>query len=228
MRLNNYLNNYLNELSSQYGLGFTAVDIDDTIFKTFSLIYVMKDGKIIKKLNNQEFNIYKLQDGESYDFRSFRDAEFFRKTSIPIPQTVNRIKRMMKNLDIRGSKIIFLTARADFDDKETFLQTFRDYGIPIDNIYVERAGNDKTGTIANIKKKIILKYLNTGLYRRVRMIDDCMANIKEFLDLQYSIPQSILDKIKKRYNIEGEESVPVIEFFGLYINKNGHLERITI
>lgn len=226
MRLNNYLNNYLNELSSQYGLGFTAVDIDDTIFKTFSLIYVMKDGKIIKKLNNQEFNIYKLQDGESYDFRSFRDAEFFRKTSIPIPQTVNRIKRMMKNLDIRGSKIIFLTARADFDDKETFLQTFRDYGIPIDNIYVERAGNDKTGTIANIKKKIILKYLNTGLYRRVRMIDDCMANIKEFLDLQYSIPQSILDKIKKRYNIEGEESVPVIEFFGLYINKNGHLERI--
>jgi len=223
MRLNKYI---LNELTSGWGLGFTAVDIDETLFKTFAKIYVMKDGEIVQKLNNQEFNVYKLKNHEFYDFREFRDAEFFRKTSIPIPKTINRVKRMMKYLDVRGSKIIFLTARADFNDKKIFLQTFRDYGIPIDNIYVERAGNDKTGTVSSIKKKIILRYLNTGLYRRVRLIDDCMANVKEFLDLQYSIPQNIIDKVKERYNITGEESIPVIEFFGLLVKDDGSLVRI--
>lgn len=216
---------YLNELKSDYSSGITFVDVDETIYKTFAKIYVIKDNKIIKKLNNKEFNTYKLKDGESFDFREFRDAKMFRKTSIPINKTINRIKRMLKNIDIRKSRIVFLTARADFDDKKEFLQTFRDYGINIDNIYVERAGNEK-GIVSQIKKKIVTRYLNTGEYRRVRMLDDDITNIKEFLKIEKELPESLINKIKKKHNIKEKENIPVIEFFGLLVGENGSLTRI--
>jgi len=217
---------FINELSSEYGKGITFVDIDETIFKTFAKIYVIVNGAIVKKLDNQTFNTYELQPGESYDFREFIDAKTFRKTSIPIPKTINRIKRMFKNINIRGSKVVFLTARSDFDNKDEFLQTFREHGIPIDNIYVERAGNVKTGTTSQKKENIVLKYLATGLYRRVRLIDDDMANIKGFLSIESKLPQNTINKVKERYGIEGEESIKPIEFYGLLVKDNGSLKRI--
>lgn len=218
--------NYLTELSSEYGKGITFIDIDETIFKTFAKIYVMVNGAIVKKLDNQTFNTYELQPGESFDFREFVDAKTFRKTSIPIPKTINRIKRMFKNINTRGSKVVFLTARSDFDDKNEFLQTFREHGIPIDNIYVERAGNVKTGTTSQKKENIVLKYLATGLYRRVRLIDDDMANIKGFLSIEKKLPQNIINKVKDKYRITGEENIKPIEFYGLLVKDNGSLKRV--
>ena len=222
------IKNYLKEIKSIYGDGISFIDIDECLFNTFSTIYVIDDetGKIIKKLDNQEFNTYELQPGTHYDFGEFRDAKMFRKTSIPIPKTINRIKRMFKNIDKRNSKVVFLTARSDFDNKEEFLQTFRDHGIPIDNIYVERAGNIRTGTVASNKKNIIMNYLRTGKYRRCRMVDDDMKNIKTFLKIEDELPESLINKIKKIHNIKEEESIPPIEFFGLLVKQNGSLVRI--
>ena len=217
--------NYLVELTSKYGAGITFIDIDDTLFHTFAKIYVMVNGAIVRKLDNQTFNTYELQPGESFDFREFRNAETFRKTSIPIPKTINRIKRMFKNINTRESKVVFLTARSDFKDKNEFLNTFRDHGIPIDNIYVERAGNIKTGTIAEIKAKIVIKYLSTGLYRRVRLIDDDMANIKGFLAIEKKLSKDIINKVKERYGITGKENIKPIEFYGLKVLQNGSLKR---
>lgn len=221
------LKHFINELASKYGKGITFIDIDETIFKTFAMIYVIKHGQTIKKLTNQEFNTYELQDEESFDFHEFRDAKFFNKTSIPIPKTIDRIKRIFKNIGDRGSKVVFLTARADFDSKEPFLQKFREHGIPIDNIYVERAGNIKTGTTSQRKEAIVMKYLSTGMYRRVRLIDDDMANIKGFLSIEKRIPEALINKIKKIHSIEGEESIPPLEFFGLLVKENGSLRRIN-
>ena len=220
------LYNYLNELKSNYASGITFVDLDETLFHTFAEIKVLKDDSVIKSLNNQEFNTYELNPGESYDFSEFRSAELFRKTSIPIESTVKRIKRMFTNIDIRGSEIIFLTARADFDDKHMFLNTFRDHGIPIDNIYVERAGNMNTGTTSERKKSIVLKYLSTGKYRRCRLIDDDMTNIKTFLKIEKELPQNIINKVKERYNIPDDENFPVIQFFGLLVLPNGKLKNV--
>ena len=221
------LNNYLNELASDYGAGITFIDIDMVIFRTFAMILVLKDGKVIKELNNQEFNTYELEDGESFNFQQFKSAKLFRKTSIPIPATIKRIKRMLQNIDIRKSKIVFLTARADFDDKHTFLQTFRDHGIEIDKIYVERAGNIKTGTTANKKKSIIMKYLSTGLYRRIRLMDDDMANVKTFVKMEKEIPQATIDKVKQYHNIPEDEKFPVISFYGLLVLPSGKLKEIV-
>jgi gas vesicle protein len=217
----------VNELASRFGKGITFIDIDETIFQTKALIYVMKDGKIIKKLSNQEFNTYKLQDGESFDFREFRDAELFKKTSIPIPKVVERIKRMFKNIDNRDSRVVLLTARSDFDDKDVFLSTFAKVGIPINQIYVERAGNLSGGTVSELKKKIILKYIKDGDYRRVRLIDDDIKNLKDFLSLKNTIDPKIIDKVKNKHGITGPESIDPIEFYALQVvNSEGKLKRI--
>ena len=201
------LKGYLTELASEYGKGITFIDIDETIFRTFAMIYVLdKETKeVVKKLNNQEFNTYKLKPNEEFEFNEFRDADLFNKTSIPIPQTIKRIKRMFANIDRRGSKVVLLTARADFDDKETFLNKFREVGLPIDQMYVERVGNFKSRpeiynrilkkqgqpkSTADAKAKVITDYLSTGEYRRVRLIDDDAKNIQDFVQLQKKIEKN--------------------------------------
>lgn len=235
--------NFLNELSSIYGKGITFIDIDETIFKTFAKIYVLdKETKEIKqKLTNQEFNTYKLKDNEEFDFCEFRDAKTFNETSIPIEKTIKRIKRMFKNIDKRESKVVLLTARADFNDKETFLETFRKHGIPIDSIYVERVGNFKSNpaiykniirahgmpkSIADAKEKVIINYINTGEYRRVRLIDDDIKNIKTFLKIKDKLSDSIIQKIKTLHKISERESIEPIEFYGLLVQENGKLKQI--
>ena len=62
---------------------------------------------------------------------------------------------------------------------------------------VERDGNRKSGTTAQKKEKIVMKYLKTVLYRRVRLVDDDAANVKQFLSIENKISQSIIDKVKK-------------------------------
>lgn len=222
------LTNYLNERKSDYGFGITFCDIDETLLCTTSKIHVYdkNTGKLVTKLSNQEFNSYKLKDNEEFDFREFRDAKLFRETSKPIIPMINRIKRMVDMLkkNERGSKIIFLTARSDFDNKQEFLNTFRDLGIDMDfrpTVYVERTGNLKTGTIPEKKERVVLKYLKEDNYRRVRMIDDHEKNIIQFMSIADKLPSSIVDSVRKAYNVpEGE---PVMEFFGLHINESGKL-----
>lgn len=224
MRLNSYL---ITELASDYGKGITFIDVDETMFHTFAKIIVKDEntGRVIRKLSNQEFNTYELKPGEEFDFHEFRDAEFFKKTSIPIPQTVKRIRRMLRNIDRRDSRIVFLTARATFENQQEFYKTFQEQGIPIEKLHVEFAG-DKKGTVAQVKKNIILDYLKSGLYRRVRLVDDAISNLRAFLKLKDTIPQSIVDKVKKNHNITGEESIPPIEFYALLVEPSGKLRRI--
>ena len=81
MRFDNYLTEFARE---HYGAGITFIDIDETVFRTFAKILVKKGGKVVRELDNQEFNSYELKEGESYDFHQFKDAELFAKTSIPI------------------------------------------------------------------------------------------------------------------------------------------------
>ena len=80
------------------GAGLTIWDIDETLFNTKALIYVMKGGELVRKLSNQEFNTYKLRAGESFDFREFRDAKHFRDTSEPIAKAINKLIAIHKNV----------------------------------------------------------------------------------------------------------------------------------
>jgi hypothetical protein len=182
---------YIYESKSKDLGGLTIFDIDDTLFHTTAKIAVMKDGKQIRELTNQEFNTYKLKAGESFDFRQFRSAAKFRAESKPIDRMLSKAKIILRNAQANPkSRVIILTARDDFDDKKTFLATFRDHGLDIDKIRVERAGKMGTKYSPAIQKAIIIyNYLKTEQFGRVRLFDDSMANLKEFLKLKQHFPK---------------------------------------
>ena len=186
------------------GHGLTMFDIDDTLFTTNNKVHVVKDGQVIKKLNAAEFNMYQKGPGEKYDYTEFRDAARFQKQAKPIRPLLAKLKAMAKNIKQKaGSQIILLTARTNFDDKNTFLNTFRKFGIPIDDIRVERAG--KLNARSDVAKKIIVNdYLKKGMFNRVRLYDDHKQNLVSFLKLRDDYPNVdfeayLVDKGKVRY-----------------------------
>lgn len=187
-------------------MGLTVFDIDDTLFNTKAKIKVVKDGKVIKTLTNREFNSHKLQQGETYDFGQFKDADLFAKTSTPIGRMIAKAKAIIKNATARGSKVIVSTARSDMDNKDIFLKALESHGINVDSIYVERAGNFNLGSSAKNKKVVFRKYLRSGAYNRIRFFDDDMNNIRSFLSLA------------KEY--------PNIEFNAYHVGKNGSTKTI--
>ena len=180
-----------------YGFGITFVDIDETTFHTFAEVKVLKDGKVVRILDNQQFNEDKLAEGESYDFGDFKNAEHFLDTSKPILPIIRRLKNILHLITTKskGSRIVFLTARSDFDNKDLFLNTFRKYGVDIDSdrMFVERSGNLPTGTVAEKKKEIVTKYLSSGKFRRVRLLDDNRENLREFLSIKKDLPEEIIE-----------------------------------
>ena len=178
------MKNFKTFLLEAQGKGLTIFDIDETMFITKAKVKVVKNGKVIKKLDNQQFNTYKKKAGEEYDFGEFKDAKVFNRTSTPIARMINKVKAILKNATRAGSKVIIVTARPNFDNKKIFLDTFRKQGIDIDKIYVERAGNLGGGPAADNKKVIFKKYLDQNIYKRIRLFDDAMSNLKMFLSLQ--------------------------------------------
>ena len=173
------------------GAALTVFDIDETLFHTHAKILVVKDGKVVKELDNREFNVYKLAPGEHFDFKQFRDAKFFNDTSVPIDKMWQKAKSTLDTVGRRpGSKVIIVTARSDFDDKDTFLDTFRKHGLDIDKIHVHRAGNLELPS-GDAKKKIIGQYLATGEFDMVRLFDDAEVNLRSFLSLKSDYPNIV-------------------------------------
>lgn len=168
--------------------GLSIWDIDETLFKTTAKVNVVKNGEVIKQLDNKEFNIYKLKSGESFDFTEFKDAKHFRDTSEPIVRAIRKLVAMHKNIKAKGSKVIIITARSDFDNRDVFLDTFRRQGIDIDDIHVHRAGNLQAKSSAAAKKIIIKQYLNSGNYTHARLFDDAVSNLKMFKGLKSEYP----------------------------------------
>lgn len=167
----------------------TIFDIDETLFHTYAKIAVVKNGKIIKRLSNSEFNTYHLGKDESFDFSEFRSAEKFAESK-PIGKMIAKAKAIARGIAIKPqSRIVIITARANFDNKEKFLDVFRAQGLDMNKIRVERAGNIEDDIDVAAKKYIIIRnYLNTKQYRKVRLFDDSMANLKTFLKLRQEFP----------------------------------------
>jgi hypothetical protein len=119
---------------------------------------------------------------------------------------INKAKAIVNAKKNPHSRAIIVTARSDFDDKEMFLQTFRDHGLPIDQMHVERSGNLGIDSPAEAKKVVFRKYLNTQNYTKTRLYDDAMSNLKAFLELQSEYPK--------------------VEFEAWYVNPDGTVKRI--
>lgn len=161
-------------------------DIDDTLVHTQTKVHVVKDGEIVNSLNSHDFTHYKLKPGESFDFEDFRNAREFFEKSRPIIPMMNQLKRDIAT----GNKVVMVTARADFDDKELFLDTFRKYGVDIDKVHVYRAGNSKQGTTEERKKAIIKDLLDKDDYSKAIMYDDAKPNLHTFIELKKEHPRT--------------------------------------
>jgi predicted secreted acid phosphatase len=169
-------------------IGLTIFDIDETLFHTKAKVQVVKEGKVIRTLDNQQYNSYQLKQGESFDYGQFRSAKIFKETSTPIAKVIKRAKRIIHFATRKGSKVIIVTARQDMDDKILFKQTFKDHGIDIGRVYVERAGNVGKEKVSENKVVIFKKYLDTKRYARIRLFDDDKNNLNAFLSLKNEYP----------------------------------------
>jgi hypothetical protein len=175
--------------------GLTIFDIDDTLFHTTAMIAVMKNGRVAKELTNQQFNNYQLRPGEQFDFSQFADSDKFFTESKPITKMFNKAKAIVRNTENKpNSRVVIITARNNFADKNKFLATFRKYGFNIDKVRVERAGRIEGEMIPAFKKAIIIRnYLNTKEFSRVRLFDDSMSNLREFLKLKKEFPNVMFE-----------------------------------
>lgn len=180
---------YITEEEGKLGR-LSIFDIDDTMFHTTAQIAVLKDGKVLKRLSNQEFNTYNLKDGESFDFGEFRSAEKFNQESKPISRMMERARAILSHSARNHlSRVIVVTARADFDNKHVFLDTFRKHRFDVDKVRVERAGNiNDIESTATKKYVIIHNYLKTGRFDRCSLFDDAMSNLREFIKLRKEFP----------------------------------------
>jgi hypothetical protein len=90
-----------------------------------------------------------------------------------------------------GNKVVMVTARADFDDKELFLDTFRKYGVDMNKVHVYRAGNMTGKMQTEEKKKIIIRnLLDNGQYTKAIMYDDALPNLHSFVELKKEYPHT--------------------------------------
>jgi hypothetical protein len=172
-------------------------DIDDTLFHTHAKIHVKdRTGKTVQTLSNSEFNDHKLEKGHSYDFHEFRSARKFATTSQPIPKMLRKIKAIHHHVvNVPHSRVIMNTARADFDDKNKFLDTFRRHGVAVDHaekpIHAHRAGNEPGNDLPAVKKNAVLRrYLDKHPYGSVHMYDDSKTNLHHFLKLKHEYPST--------------------------------------
>ena len=185
-----------------------VVDIDDTLFHTTARVGVKNaKGKIIKYLSNSEFNNHKLKPGQSYDYKEFKNAKKFHDESKPIHPMINKVNKIQKNVSKHpNSRVIINTARADFDDKDKFLDTFRKQGVDIDKIHVHRVGN-MTGpdNAASKKVKVVKQYIDQHSHKKVIMYDDSKTNLEALLNM------------KKEY--------PDVKFIAFHVKPNGTMKK---
>jgi FMN phosphatase YigB (HAD superfamily) len=200
-------------------------DIDDTLVYTQTKVHVISNGQVTKSLNSHDFTHYKLQPGEEFDFGDFRDAREFFANAKPIIPMINQLKHDIAT----GNKVVMVTARADFNDRELFLDTFRKYGIDMNKVHVYRAGNMVTKAPTEEKKKIIIRnLLNKAQYSKAIMYDDSVPNLESFVELKDEYPHTkfyawhvSLEGEASEYHRTNEDMLPAGIFTGSKKNKLG-------
>lgn len=154
-------------------------DLDDTIIHTTASINVVKNGKIIKTLTNNEYNTYVLGPGESFDYSEFANPKILRN------EKFTRYWETLKREYHKGTHISIITARGDANMiREFFLRN----GIDIKQELVFAVGSPDfmyKGTIAEKKAKTI-KLLSRLGYNTMIFFDDNEENLKAAKRLENS------------------------------------------
>jgi len=183
------MKNYLDRLDERHGQVNKLVifDIDDTLVHTNTRVKVVRDNKVVKQLNSHEFTHYKLGPGEQFDFGAFRNAREFFDNAKPIVPMIQQLRDDIAT----GNKVVMITARADFDDRDTFLNTFKQWQVDMDKVHVYRAGNDTRSIAIDEKKAAIIRNLmDQNNFNKVIMYDDSVPNLDSFINLKKVYPHT--------------------------------------
>lgn len=181
--------------------------MDDTLFRTQTNVHVIKDNKIVKTLSSHEFAVYKLEDGESFDYREFRCGKSFAATAKPVENAFKIAKKIFQNLSHQDHVIV--TARSELHYLDDFMSVFHKHTFKIDLDDIHFAGDREIAdncTPQEAKKRVFRDLINSAPYKVVRTFDDSMKNINVFLELR--------------------EEFPDISFEAFFVHKDGTIERL--
>lgn len=169
----------------------TIVDIDDCLFYTAAKVAVVDDrsGQVIAKLNSAQYARYRLNEGERFDYKEFRESKIFAEFSSPVEKMMNTSRVILELIRNKPrSQMILLTARSDFDDRDLFLDTFKRFQFDVSLTHVYRAGNlsSKAPTYENkrqvLRSLIELHRANGGEIDSIRFFDDGEKNLQAIYD----------------------------------------------
>ena len=169
-------------VESEIGSKTLAVfDFDDTLASSNNLVYVVRDGEVVKELDSGDYATYEPEPGDQFDFSDFAnvtDAE-------TLDAQFNIFQRYIKDPNI---EVAILTARAD-DAKPSIIRFLRDQGVSTSEIHIECVGSSNPVAKLNWIKK---EYY-TDEYNKIEFYDDSNKNI--------SIVKNWLDRIGIKYKL---------------------------
>lgn len=154
-------------------------DVDDTLLKSDVQVHVVKGGKLLRKLSSAEYNLYKLQPGEDFDYVEFEDPKLLNDRSVFLKYW-DTLQREYKN----GTHIGILTARSNSD---MFYDFFKNHGVTIKKELVFAINDPKLGlkgnTIEDRKANAIKRLIDWG-YKTIVFFDDNVNNLKSAKKLE--------------------------------------------
>ena len=150
----------------------SVFDFDDTIAKSDAWVYVLRNGRTIKKLDPAQFAVYRQRPGETFDFKDFdrplQNPKLIKRNADLLKKQLDKARRAS-----RGTrKVTILTARRLGQPVTSFLKS-----IGID-AYVVPLGNADPQLKADWIEQQIAKGYDT-----IYFMDDSNKNIKAVDDM---------------------------------------------
>lgn len=170
-------------------------DLDDTLVKTKSYIYVKHKDGTETTLSPEQYATYNEKPGDEYDFRDFNRM-------LNQPQVIKKnfklLQRMLKNPQ---KKVTILTARKlGFPIRKFFKD---EYGL---DVYpVALASNNPKDKADWIEKQIKKGYTD------VAFMDDSIKNVRAVANLQKKYPDVRIKSVLAVEHLTSDEKTQLIE-----------------
>ena len=170
-------------------------DLDDTLVKTKSYIYVKHKDGTETTLSPEEYAKYDAKPGDEYDFRDFN--RMLNKPQV-IKMNFKLLQRMLKN---PSKKVTILTARKlGFPIRKFFKD---EYGL---DVYpVALASNNPQD-----KADWIEKHIKKG-YTDIAFMDDSIKNVRAVGNLQKKYPDVRIKSVLAVEHLSSDEKTQLIE-----------------
>lgn len=152
-----------------------VTDFDDTLVKTDANVYVTKSSGKKVTMSPEEYAVYDVQPGDTFDFSEFEDL----KNPKPITRFTELLKRVID--EKKADKVAVLTARGHTKPISKFLQSV---GITT-GVFIAALGDSNPQRKANY----IEKHIKDG-YGRVLFVDDSPKNVEAVKQLNKKYPQA--------------------------------------